>query len=177
MIQIPFHRAGAARVDWSKNYNIAECALNNKDIPLSTHYLYSLSAGLPRHNLSDDMDPGEHAAKKSHYIFDFGRPYDYYESNPVIENMVHFFRRNIALFAKEVEDGRYAPGIPPYERLAGARQNPLDIVVETTPGDVSHPMNPVLAQKLQNGFDIDVGGFEKFLANGSVQFRNEAVGF
>ncbi len=50
--------------------------MNNKDIPLSTHYLYSLSAGLPRHNLSNDMDPSEHAVKKIHYIFDFGRAYD-----------------------------------------------------------------------------------------------------
>jgi hypothetical protein len=174
---IPFQRAGTARVDRSKNFNIAECTLNNKNIPLSTHYLYSLIAGFPRHNLSDNMDPSEHAAKQSHYIFDFGRPYDYYESNPVIENMVHFFRRNIALFAKEVEDGRNAPGILPYERRAGVRQNPLDIVVETAPCDVSHPMNPVLAQKMQDRFDIDVGGFEKFLANSSVQFRNEAVGF
>jgi len=93
---------------------IPEYDLNNKHIPLSTHYLYSLSAGLPRNNLSDDMNPGEHGAKKSHYIFGFGRLYDYYKSNPVIENMVHFFWRNIALFAKEVEDGRHAPGIPLY---------------------------------------------------------------
>jgi hypothetical protein len=156
---------------------IADCALNNKDIPLSTRYLYSLSAGPPRNDLSYDMNPGEHGAKKSHYICGFGRLYDYYKSNPVIENMVHFFRGNIALFTKKVEDGRHAPGPPPYERLTGAGKNPLDIVVETTPGDVSHPMNTVLAQKMQNGFDIDVGGFEKFVGNGSVQFRYEAVGF
>src|SRR5208337_4160891 len=152
---------------------IPEYDLNNKHIPLSTHYLYSLSAGLPRNNLSDDMNPGEHGAKKSHYVFGFGRLYNYYKSNPVIENMVHFFRRNIALFAKEVENGRHAPGTSLYERLAGAGKNPLDIVVETTPGDVSHSMDPILAQKMQNGFDIDVGGFEKFLCDGPVQFRNE----
>jgi len=156
---------------------IAECAMNNKDIPLSAHYLYSIGVRTPRNNLSNEMNPGEHGAEKSHYIFGFGRLYNYYKSNPVIENMVHFFRRNIPLFAKEVENGRHAPGISLYERLAGAGKNPLDIVVETTPGDVSHSMDPILAQKMQNGFDIDVGGFEKFLANGSVQFRNEAVGF
>ena len=121
------------------------------------------------------MDPGEHPARKA-TISSLRKALRRHKSNPVIENMVHFPAKHCP-FAKEFENWRHVPGIPTYERLAGARQNPLGIVVETTPGDMGHPMNPVLAQKMQNGFDIDVGGFEKFLGNGSVQLRNEAIGF
>src|SRR5208283_5513142 len=102
------------------------------------------------------MNPCVHSAKKRHYFFGFGRFHDDHKTDPVIEHAIHLFRRNIALFTKEVENWGRAPGILPDDRPASAGENSFDIVVETAPGNVSHPVHAVLAQKMQHDLDIDV---------------------